>query len=318
MKRIFALLAALSLASPALAARPTATPAAHPATRSFAATIPAAALTEVRIGVRVGDVDIRTRATGALKVRVRAAPGGHGHFIFDWTYGQSRGTLPADLHLAAQRRDATLFLCLASRTTGGCAMNLDVPSSGAEGAGARADRAIVVSPFGSKVLSSGQESRDSWESHWVVTLPARLALALNIGVGDADVGGVAGGLTAGIGVGDLDAELPRGPVAADVGVGDIDVRIGSADFGPVDLSAGVGSVAFHVNGKRIARGYEHHVTGADQSLSGAGATAYSLAAGIGDVELTLGVEGLSALPPTAASAPQTAPPATPATPGHPY
>src|SRR5699024_983684 len=209
-----------------------ATPAANPASRNFAATIPAAGLTRVRLGAMVGQVHVRAGATNAVKIRVHAEPHGQGHFIFEWTYGPSTNTLPAGLHLVSRRVDGTLYLCLASKRANGCKLNVKAPSAKTKNAGVQKGRTIVINPFSGQVAANGG-NHPGWESDWTITLPARLALKLDLDVGKADIAGVVGGVNAQVDVGKLDATLPRGPLAGSVDVGSIEAEVGSADYGAV-------------------------------------------------------------------------------------
>ncbi|MGH8160571.1 MAG: hypothetical protein ACRESR_00175 [Gammaproteobacteria bacterium] len=311
MKPIVALLAALPFAVASFAVHAAATPAAGPASRNFAATVPAAALTRVRINALVGDVHVRVGAANAVRVRLHAEPGNHAHFIFDWTYGRSASALPASLHLVSRRAGGVLLLCLASRHANGCRVNVNAPSAKTKNGGSSGGHTTVVSPFGNVVVN-GNGSHTGWKANWTVTLPARLALKLDLAVGDGEIKGVGGGVNAQIGVGHLNAELPRGPVSANVGVGHIEAEVGSADYGPVNLTSGVGHVEFDVNGVRITSGFEHHVTASSQKLTGSGTTAYTLQSGVGHVTLKLGVKGLPSLPPSAVSTPQATSAPTPA------
>ncbi len=296
MNRILTLLAVLPFAAPAFAATAAPTPPANPASRNFAATIPATGLTRVSLGATVGQVNVRAGAGNAVKVRVHARPGSHGHFIFDWTFGPSGNKLPADLHLVARRENGTLLLCLASRRTNGCNSNIKTPSAKTQ-SGESGETYIAVNPLSGQVVEGG------WKSQWTVTLPARLALKLELDVGKAEIGGVGGGVNANVDVGKLDVKLPRGPLKASVDVGGVDAEVGSADYGLVDLSADIGHVAFDVNGNRITTGFKHETTGASQRLTGPGTTAYTLQSNVGSVTLKLGVRGLPSLPSIAASAP---------------
>jgi len=208
-------------------------------------------------------VHIRTADTDRIQVKVHATSGGEGHFIFHWTTGTSSGAaeaggLPKDLHLVAQRNGETLALCLT-----GDASRHECNNSGVEGSG--------------------------WKANWELVVPARLHLELHGGVISGTVRGVAGGVTAHVGVGKLQLALPRGPVTARVGVGKLEVRVASADYGSVHLTAGVGNTHFQVGDRTIKAGYRHEFTSSGQETTGPGTTTYDLKAGTGEVTLHLGV-----------------------------
>ncbi|MGH8273672.1 MAG: hypothetical protein ACRES9_05365 [Gammaproteobacteria bacterium] len=290
MKSILAPLAALPFVLFALATNAVAAEASAAASQNFAATVPAAGLKKVKLDVSVGAAKITTGDTNAVKVRVRAERGNNAHFIFKWTSGnESANGLPADLHLVTRREGATLVLCLASAQEHNCAAAARSATS-AQHAASSSSNSVVVTPFGS---FDNNGNHHGWKTDWTLVIPARLALRLKLGVGDATVSGIAGGLDAEIGVGHLDARLPQGPAKANVGVGHIEAAIGSSDYGPVDLSAGVGHVGFEVNGEEISKGVQKHFTSASQKVSGTGKTAYTLESGVGHVELKLGVKSLS-------------------------
>lgn len=250
-------------------------------TRTFTQTVSAAGLTSVALDATVGEVHITTADTDSVSIKAVAEPGSRMHFIFDWTTGSSANKLPADLHLIAARKGSRLVIGLA--TAAGTA---SLPASAASAASA--GHHIII--MGGSSYGSGEQN---WKADWTLVLPARLALDLNTGVGKATVSGVGAGVHARIGVGKLDLRLPQGPVDATVGVGDVEAAIGSADYGKVSLAAGVGRVSFEVSGRRIETGYQHHFTSAEQRVNGPGKTAYTLKAGVGHVNLRLGVKNVN-------------------------
>ncbi|MDN5864142.1 MAG: hypothetical protein L0I62_02845 [Gammaproteobacteria bacterium] len=256
--------------------------------RSFEKTVPAAGVTRLKLDNVVGDVHVTATDTNAIKVKVKVKPGNHAHFIFDWVQGdQPANELPKDLHLITNTADGTLTLCLASmqRETGDCAIEAANAASSA-----RKSADVVITPMGTFKTDG---SNQGWKANWTIVVPARLSVVLKLGVGDLEIRGIAGGLSVKIGVGDIDARLPRGPVTAEIGVGDIDAAIAASDYGNVQLTAGVGDITFQVEGQEVRRGYEHHFTASQQSLTGSGTTDYKVEAGVGDIDLKLGVPGLT-------------------------
>lgn len=277
-RTLFPALLVLAATPLAFAAQPSANKAA--ATKTFSTTTPAAGLTGVKLTAGVGTVHVTTSNADSVRIKVAAEPGNHMHFIFDWTTGPSANTLPAGLHLVTRREGAQLVV------------NLATGAGSAAPAAASADSGHDKTTFNINGRSYTAGDNSGWKTDWTVMLPKRLALDLTLGVGKADVNGVAGGVHAKVGVGKLDIALPQGPINANAGVGKIKAFVASADYGKVKLTAGVGHVEFDVNGQRNKTGYEKHFTAAEQRVDGTGKTAYTLKSGVGDVKLELGVKDL--------------------------
>ncbi len=249
-------------------------------TRTFSKTIPAVGLTGVKLTAQVGTIRVVTANTDTVSIKAVAESGSHMHFIFDWTTGSSTTRIPTDLHLVTRREGTRLIVSLATSAS--------PATTSASPAGSTASGNDTTSYN----FNINIGSNSGWKADWTVVLPARLALDLTIGVGKAKVTGVKGGLQAQIGVGKLHAQLPQGPVNATVGVGKIKIFITNANYGKVKLTAGVGDVKFGVGGHPNDSGYEKHFTAADQQVNGRGKTAYTLKAGVGHVDLELGVKNL--------------------------
>lgn len=274
MKRTFAL-TALFLASAPIAVAAQASNGNTGTVRAFKSTLPAAGIDKVKLEVKVGRISIKTSKADTIDIKSVATASEQMHFIFHWTVGNGSEKLPAGLHLVTHREGDTLIVGLASKDE-----KLDI-ESGSEG----------TSSGGINIHVSGH-SHPGWKSDWTVVLPPRLAVDLLVGVGKARMVGLAGGVQAKVGVGKLDAWLPQGPIDANVGVGDIKAYVHSDDYGKVSLSAGVGHVDFYVHGRQNQTGYNKEFTSAKQSLTGPGKTAYKLTAGVGHVELKVGVKSL--------------------------
>ena len=260
------------------------------ATRTFSQKLSAAGLDSVKLTVNVGEVRVTTTDTDTVSIKAQAQPGGHGHFIFDWTTGPSANTLPSDLHLVAERRGTQLVVRLASAAgTANSATTIN-PAASASG------KSVTTFTLGGKMTFTEGGDESNWKADWTLVLPRRLALDLKTGVGSVEINGIAGGLDADIGVGKLSAQLPQGPLNAKIGVGNISTAIASADYGAVDLTAGVGDIGFTVNGHKNDTNYEHQFTAASQHLDGPGTTAYTLKAGVGHISLDLGSKDMSVPP----------------------
>lgn len=256
-------------------------------THTFSQKVSAAGLDGVKLTVNVGEVRVTAADTDTVSIKAQAKPGGHGHFIFDWTTGPSTNALPADLHLVAERQGTQLVVRLASAEgTAATAATVNPPASAS-------GKHITTLTLGGRMTFTEGSNESDWKADWTLVLPRRLALDLTTGVGSVEINGIAGGLDANIGVGKLSAQLPQGPLNAKVGVGNISASIASADYGPVDLTAGVGDVGFTVNGHKNSTNYEHQFTAASQHLQGPGSTAYTLKAGVGHVALDLGSRDMS-------------------------
>ncbi len=263
---------ALTLSPLAVAAQSGKTEA--PTVQTFSNTVSAKGLKNIKLTVKVGKIKITANQDDNVIIKTAATAGEDMHFIFDWTTGKSANALPSGLHLVTHRDGDTLVV------------SLEIGSHSSD------DNTEVINPLNGSVTVNGH-SNPGWKSNWTVSLPAQLALNLIVGVGKASVQGLAGGLKAKIGVGKLNVGLKQGPIDANVGVGDINAEVMSADYGAVDLSAGVGHAEFFVNGQQNTQGFEQHFTASSQKLTGEGKTAYSLKAGVGHIKLSLGVKKFS-------------------------
>lgn len=129
---------------------------------------------------------------------------------------------------------------------------------------------------------SGDDRR--FEERWTVTMPARLAVSLELGVGDLTIRGVAGGVDAELGVGDADLEIPAGDVSLELGVGDARVTAPATAYGMVDCSGGVGDSRIDVAGRKITGdGFMGHSV----SWRGDGPGTIEIEAGVGDARVIL-------------------------------
>ena len=103
--------------------------------------------------------------------------------------------------------------------------------------------------------------QDDSEQKWTVALPAKMALQLNLGVGEVKLLGVSGDITADIGVGSFSATVPV------------------ADYGTIALNAGVGEVSLH----DATPSYEDsHLTGGELSYQGTGSRQINVTVGVGE------------------------------------
>ena len=134
-------------------------------------------------------------------------------------------------------------------------------------------------------LKISTESDDRhFEERWTVELPARLGCDLDLGVGDIDVRGTSGDLTADLGVGDLTAVTVSGDLNIDIGVGGASVEAAAADYGAVDGSGGVGDAQLTVRGERIS---SSGFVGKSAEWTGSGERIIEISVGVGDAKVTL-------------------------------
>lgn len=133
-----------------------------------------------------------------------------------------------------------------------------------------------------RIRSTSDDRR--FEERWTVRLPARLAVELDVGVGDVQIRGVAGGVQLDSGVGDADLEIPGGDVEISTGVGDISIRSVATAYGHVSGSGGVGDARIRVHGETLGKG---GFVGSDASWRGDGPGTIETDAGVGDISVEL-------------------------------
>lgn len=102
---------------------------------------------------------------------------------------------------------------------------------------------------------------DDTEQQWLVKIPKGMALDLELGVGEIDVQAEAS---------DIDAEIGVGSFKADVEL---------AQYGSVDMSAGVGDVRLKTKAPVDA---SRHLVGGDLQYQGAGQAKINVEIGVGD------------------------------------
>jgi len=132
-------------------------------------------------------------------------------------------------------------------------------------------------------IETGNDDRH-FEETWMIELPSRLAMNLDLGVGNVDVRGLAGSLTIDAGVGDVVAEDVSGDIEIDVGVGDATVRGAAANYGSVSGSGGVGDADLTVRGEKIS---SSGFVGKSTDWTGDGAHVIEISMGVGDADVIL-------------------------------
>lgn len=131
---------------------------------------------------------------------------------------------------------------------------------------------------------SGVDEDRRFEEDWTLTLPAHLALVVELGVGDVEISNIAGGLDLELGVGDANAQVNGGSIDIEVGVGDVTVRGPSAAYRSVEGAAGVGDVRIIADGRKITgEGFIAH----SAEWRGSGDVNIEAESGVGDIRIVL-------------------------------
>ncbi|MGA9855190.1 MAG: hypothetical protein WBR29_07960 [Gammaproteobacteria bacterium] len=135
------------------------------------------------------------------------------------------------------------------------------------------------------LTTSGKLSNDDVKQKWNVQVPVRMAVDLNMKVGEATIDGIAGGVQTVLNVGELDMDVPRGVLSAKVNVGQISVTTGTSQPGDIALSSNIGEAALYMNGKYLSHAGEHSGLGRSIDLNGKGPDRMHLSVNIGEVDL---------------------------------
>jgi len=133
----------------------------------------------------------------------------------------------------------------------------------------------------------GNLSNDDVKQKWNVQMPARMAVDLNMKVGEATIDGIAGGVQADLNVGELDVDVPRGALSAKVNVGQISVTTGTSQPGNIILSSNIGEAALYMNGKYLSHMGEHNGLGRSIKYDAKGPDSMHLSVNIGEVDLRI-------------------------------
>jgi hypothetical protein len=128
---------------------------------------------------------------------------------------------------------------------------------------------------------------DDVKQKWVIALPERMALDLNMKVGEATISGIAGGVQADLNVGELNVEVPRGALNAKVNVGQISVDTDTQLPGNIVLSSNIGEAVLYMNGKHIRHAGNHTGLGRRIDLDGSGPDSMNLKVNVGEVDLRI-------------------------------
>jgi len=135
--------------------------------------------------------------------------------------------------------------------------------------------------------AAGKLDTDQVKQYWALQIPARLALALEMKVGQVNVSGIAGGLRVNLNVGEITLDAPQGPLSAKVNVGQIRATSASTRLGPIDLSSDIGEAALFSDGKPVRHGGRHTGLGRSIHVAGDGPDRVRLSVNVGEVDLRI-------------------------------
>lgn len=135
--------------------------------------------------------------------------------------------------------------------------------------------------------SSNKLDTNQVKQHWTLQIPARLALSINMKVGQVNVNGITGGVRTNLNVGAIDLDTPRGPMNASINVGQISATSASTQLGPIDLSSDIGEAALFRDGKPVRHGGRHTGLGRSVHVAGDGPDRMHLSVNVGEVDLRL-------------------------------
>jgi len=133
-------------------------------------------------------------------------------------------------------------------------------------------------------LAPADHARRHLSEDWTLTLPANLAVAVKVGVGDVVIRQVAGAIRVEVGVGDVRVQELQGQLDAETGVGDIEVRGSWEAVGAVALETGVGDVRL-LAPQRRERG--EGLVSKSLQLQGPGPHPLKATTGVGDITVRL-------------------------------
>ncbi|HET7922162.1 MAG TPA: hypothetical protein VFM15_05350 [Gammaproteobacteria bacterium] len=133
----------------------------------------------------------------------------------------------------------------------------------------------------------GDLDDDDVKQHWNVQVPARLAVGIDMKVGELKLSGVAGGVEASLNVGEIDVRTPRGPIKATINVGEIRARSATTQPGNIRLSTTIGDATLYQSGAGGQEQLRHSGLGREVSVSGTGPDSMDLESNIGEVSLRI-------------------------------
>lgn len=128
------------------------------------------------------------------------------------------------------------------------------------------DAEISVRDDGSTLkLKVDLEDDDDVQQSWTVTMPAAMAVSLNLGVGSVEIDDLASDIN------------------VDLGVGEIDIGVDTSLFDSIKLDAGVGDTSIKGGKGRYER--DQVLVTSSSQLHGSGKKALEANVGVGDIEV---------------------------------
>lgn len=92
------------------------------------------------------------------------------------------------------------------------------------------------------------------EEHWEIRVPTRMALNVELNVGEMSLVGTGGGVEAEVNVGELEIDVTGGDIDAEVNVGEVDIRSATKTPGEFDLESNIGDARLRIDGRDTGRG----------------------------------------------------------------
>ena len=150
--------------------------------------------------------------------------------------------------------------------------------------GARLEQQLLD---GTLSLQLRQSGREQCGETWHVTLPPRLAVALEFSHAEIDASGIGGGLTVRVsGTGRVTATVDSAPATVTMGVGDVHVVARRAAVGELFVESEVGRAELTLHGVRVP-GVERAGPSSTISTRGNGHHDYRVRTRVGNVSLVV-------------------------------
>lgn len=125
------------------------------------------------------------------------------------------------------------------------------------------------------------------KQNWEVQLPAKLAVKIQMGVGQLDITGITGGVDVDLNVGEVTLNTPRGPIQAKVNVGQINATSASTQTGNIKLSTSIGDARVRMPGGINHDDVHHNGLGRSIEIAGKGPDGMTLEVNIGEADLKI-------------------------------
>lgn len=126
------------------------------------------------------------------------------------------------------------------------------------------------------------------KQNWDIQVPARLAVKVQMKVGQLALTGVTGGVEVDLNVGEVTLNTPAGPMHARVNVGQIRATSATIQPGDIRLKTTIGDARLYMKDRVDHDNMHHDGLGRTISVTGKGADQMDLAVNIGEVTLHVG------------------------------